>query len=191
MAIAENGTGGSLRNQDDQASDHDTINPPRLISQTSNSLPSTPRQHPRDYHLRTRTPSAEIALNGHASPRSVSAEQSRLLSMRPTNPACRFQSTQTSKRRIAYTIGDSPLLPPIEEPKRVLYLDEEQRLEAEVDRLYKELQPTEESQKNRLKVVEKLRRILKDEWPDKNFQVTVFGSSGNLLCTSKSDGMSD
>lgn len=41
----------------------------------------------------------------------------------------------------------------------------------------------------REQAVQKLKDILTAEWPDKNVNVSIFGSSGNLLFTNSSDGM--
>ena len=67
--------------------------------------------------------------------------------------------------------------------------DEEEKLSGDMRELYDRLLPTEESQKRRDDFVKKLENILHGEWPDNEFRVHVFGSSGNLLCTSESDGM--
>ncbi|KAL9048101.1 MAG: hypothetical protein Q9162_007857 [Coniocarpon cinnabarinum] len=64
---------------------------------------------------------------------------------------------------------------------------EEEGLNSSLRRLYDDLLPTPASQANRRKVEQKLRSMLREEWPDKNVEVSVFGSSGNLLYTNKSD----
>lgn len=88
-----------------------------------------------------------------------------------------------------YDIGDAPLEKPKEEPKKSLDPHEEKKLSGDMRELYDRLLPSEESDKRRLKFVEKLERILRQQWPDTEFTVHIFGSSGNLLCTSESDGM--
>ena len=87
-----------------------------------------------------------------------------------------------------YDIGDAPLEKPKEVPKKTLNPDEENKLSGDMRELYDRLLPSEESDKRRLKFVEKLDRILREQWPDTEFNVHIFGSSGNLLCTSESDG---
>jgi len=97
-------------------------------------------------------------------------------------------STQTSRRRIPYTIG-TDRLGKEEDVKMNLNADEEKRLSDDMHSLYDRLLPTQDSQQNRQLVVEKLQRILSEAWPGKSIQVAVFGSSGNMLFTSRSDGM--
>jgi DNA polymerase sigma len=87
-----------------------------------------------------------------------------------------------------YDIGDAPLEKPKEEPKKTLDPHEEKKLSGDMRELYDRLLPSEESDKRRVKFVEKLDRILRQQWPDTDFNVHIFGSSGNLLCTSESDG---
>jgi len=87
-----------------------------------------------------------------------------------------------------YDIGDAPLERPKEEPKKTLNPEEEKKLTGDMRALYDRLLPSLESDKRRLQFVEKLRRILRKEWPGVEFQVHMFGSSGNMLCTSESDG---
>jgi DNA polymerase sigma len=88
-----------------------------------------------------------------------------------------------------YDIGDAPLEKPKEEPKKTLDPHEEKKLSGDMRELYDRLVPSEESDKRRVKFVEKLERMLRQQWPDTEFNVHIFGSSGNLLCTSESDGM--
>lgn len=161
---------------------------PRLLTQQSSSVPSTPRQQPRDFafDVRSTPPGEGLARN---SPRSVASESNRSLpALRAVSPNCRYMSTQTSRRRIPYTIG-TDRLEKEEHVKANLDPDEEKRLSEDMHALYDRLLPTEDSQHKRLLVVEKLQGILTQAWPDKSIQVAVFGSSGNMLFTSRSDGM--
>jgi DNA polymerase sigma len=104
-------------------------------------------------------------------------------------PTCRFESYKAfSRRRIQYNIGDEPLGDPPIEPKNALDPHEEKKLTGDMRELYDRLLPTPESEKRRRQFVEKLEGILRKEWPGTEFKVHVFGSSGNLLCTSDSDG---
>jgi len=96
-------------------------------------------------------------------------------------------STQTSRRRIPYTIG-TDRLEKEDNVKRNLNADEEKRLSNDMHELYDRLLPTQDSQHNRQLIVEKLQRILSEAWPGKSIQVAIFGSSGNMLFTSRSDG---
>ncbi|KAL9078370.1 MAG: hypothetical protein Q9157_002695 [Trypethelium eluteriae] len=53
--------------------------------------------------------------------------------------------------------------------------------------LYDRLLPDDDSIQRRSKLVEKLETLLNDKWPGKDIKVHVFGSSGNMLCSSDSD----
>jgi len=97
-------------------------------------------------------------------------------------------STQTSRRRIPYSIGADPLEDEAQPPKATLKQDEEKKLSADLQLLYEHLLPTEDSQARREQAVQKLNDILTSEWPDKQIKVSMFGSSGNLLFTTSSDG---
>jgi DNA polymerase sigma len=87
-----------------------------------------------------------------------------------------------------YDIGDAPLDPPVTEPKQTLTPEEDQNLTKQIQTLYEKLLPTADSDDRRKKFIKKLERILKKEWPGIAFTVDVFGSSGNMLCTTDSDG---
>lgn len=77
-----------------------------------------------------------------------------------------------------------------EEPRKALSSDEEKALSGDLKRLYDDLLPSPASQENRTRIVQKLKDILQDEWPERRVEVSMFGSSGNLLYTNKSDGSS-
>jgi DNA polymerase sigma len=87
-----------------------------------------------------------------------------------------------------YDIGDEPLENPPSTPKESLDPEEDDKLSGDMRELYDRLLPSEDSEKRRILFVEKLERILHKEWPGNEFKVHVFGSSGNMLCTSDSDG---
>ncbi|KAF2763263.1 hypothetical protein EJ05DRAFT_32206 [Pseudovirgaria hyperparasitica] len=155
------------------------------VSQPSSSVPTTPFQHPR---ARSRSPSPRATLGGH-SPRSVTSETNGPLpSLRkPRASGCRYETGGvSSRRRIPYNIGDAPL-DKIENVKQHLSPDEDKKLTADMKELYDRLLPTQESERSRSKLVQKLEHILKTEWPAEDFKVHVFGSSGNMLYTSDSD----
>jgi len=164
---------------------------PLLNSQQSNSVPSTPRQHALDFQARARSPSPRKGVRaGSLSPRSVCSESNRALpSLKSVVPTCRYMSTQTSRRRIPYSIGADLLEDEAQPPKAELETEEDKKLSEEMQSLYEELLPTEDSQARREQAVQKLNDILQDEWPDKQIKVSMFGSSGNLLFTTSSDGM--
>lgn len=65
---------------------------------------------------------------------------------------------------------------------------EEKKLSGDMRELYDRLLPSKESDMQRSNFVQKLERILNEQWPGNDIKVHVFGSSGNLLCTSDSDG---
>jgi len=104
-------------------------------------------------------------------------------------PTCKYETSfQYGKRRIQYDIGDEPLAKAKEEPKVALEPHEEDKLSGDMRELYDRLLPSAESEQRRQGLIKKLDTILRSNWPDTEFKVHVFGSSGNMLCTSESDG---
>lgn len=94
------------------------------------------------------------------------------------------------RRRMPYTLGGD-LLP--EEKgvlKEQLGHEEEQSLTAAMMDIYDRLLPSAESDDRRQQLVRKLEKLFNDQWPGREIKVHVFGSSGNKLCSSDSDGMS-
>lgn len=162
---------------------------PTLNSHFSNSVPSTPHQHPRDTSFRTRTPSPTGDLGSH-SPRSVSSEANGpLTTLRKPRQPCKYETSAAfGRRRIQYNIGSDPLEEPKEKPKQHLSKEEDVALTDAMQDMYKWLLPSEESETRRRQLVAKIEGILQDEWPGESFKAHVFGSSGNMLCTSESDG---
>ena len=86
-----------------------------------------------------------------------------------------------------YALGGDPLekVPVV---KTHLSPHEEKKLSGDMRELYDRLLPSADSEQRRAKLLCKLERILHEEWPGRDIAVRVFGSSGNLLCTSDSDG---
>jgi hypothetical protein len=170
--------------------------PPRppLLSQQSNSVPSTPHQHAKEFHgSSSRSPSPNLGLGlGSHSPRSVKSEANGPLPSLPRilgRATCKYETMSTfSKRRMQYDIGDAPLEKPKEEPKKTLDPHEEKKLSGDMRELYDRLLPSKESDQKRMMFKEKLDTILHKEWPGNEFLVHIFGSSGNMLCTDESDG---
>ncbi|OCK77097.1 hypothetical protein K432DRAFT_418835 [Lepidopterella palustris CBS 459.81] len=160
---------------------------PSIVSHHSSSVPSTPHQYPREFASRSRSPSPNGGLGSH-SPRSVSSEANGLLpTLRKPRPGCKYETNVAfGKRRIPYTSSDT-LEKAKEEPKKALDSHEDEKLSGDIRELYDRLLPTPESEERRVKFVQKLEDILHSEWPGSEFKVHVFGSSGNLLCTSESD----
>lgn len=167
---------------------------PQLQTQHSNSVPSTPYQQPRDLRFHSRSPSPHRGL-GNQSPRSVASEavgpgQNGTQRVPPAAPTfCKFEAgAEFRKRRIPYIDGgDQELGPPAKEPKKSLEPEEESKLSGDMRELYDRLLPSDESEERRAALIKKLERIMREEWPDGNIEVAVFGSSGNLLSSDDSD----
>lgn len=169
----------------------DHMSRPGLHAQSSNSVPSTPFQKPRDLTRRfSRSPSPNRGLSNQ-SPRSVASEAvgNKATAHRGAPVVCKFETgDEIRKRRMPYIDGgDQELGPPKKEPKRTLTPNEQDKLSGDMRELYDRLLPSEESEDRRSKLVAKLDRILNEEWPDNDIRVNVFGSSGNLLSSTDSD----
>ena len=160
------------------------------LSQQSNSVPSTPHQHPRDFSFESREPSP-TAPQGH-SPRSAYSESNIVLPSvrRVPQGGCRFETAQAhTKRRMPYSIGSDRLEKQNAATiKSNLSEDEERTLSTDMRDLYDRLLPTQQSEARRKELITKLERLFNEEWPGHTIKVHVFGSSGNLLCTDESDG---
>jgi DNA polymerase sigma len=101
---------------------------------------------------------------------------------------CKYETNSAfGKRRIPYTSSDV-LEKAKEEPKKTLDPHEDEKLSGDMRELYDRLEPSQESTARRRQFVDKLQKILETEWPGNEFKVHVFGSSGNMLYTSDSDG---
>ncbi|THW28262.1 hypothetical protein D6D23_02123 [Aureobasidium pullulans] len=158
-------------------------------SQQSNSVPSTPHQHPRDLRFHSRSPSPSKTI-GHSSPHSsASGAVGTPAVPKPAQGICKFESgAEYRTRRIPYLDGgNEPLPPPTEEPKAALEAEQDVKLSGDMRELYDRLLPTDESEERRRKLVQKLEDILNGEWPGNEIRVNVFGSSGNLLSSNDSD----
>lgn len=100
-------------------------------------------------------------------------------------------STQVSRRRMPYSDeagGAGILAKPKQEPKKRLEQGQEARLTEDLYALYNALLPSSDNRARREMLLKNLREFIAEEWPDKDFKVHVFGSSGNLLYNDKSDG---
>lgn len=92
------------------------------------------------------------------------------------------------RRRMPYSLG-SDMLPDEPGPlKEKLEPEKEAKLSRDIKELYQKLLPSPESEERRVKFVRKLEKLLDTQWPGNEIKVNVFGSSGNKLCTSDSDG---
>ena len=166
---------------------------PSLTTHQSSSLPSTPYIHARDLPGPFRTPSP---VNKHAeatSPRTARSESDGTLRPPGRTPflaGCKYETGMAHfRRRIPYSIGGDKLESSPTKVLRKLEPAEEEKLSRDMQELYHKLLPSKESEDRRARFVAKLERILNDRWPGNKIKVHVFGSSGNLLCTSDSDGM--
>ena len=77
---------------------------------------------------------------------------------------------------------------PKEEPKKTLDPHEHNKLTGDMRELYDRLQPSGENTRKRDRFVQKVEHILETEFPGNLSKVHVFGSSGNMLYTTDSDG---
>ncbi|KAJ6257594.1 hypothetical protein Dda_7379 [Drechslerella dactyloides] len=149
----------------------------------SNSMPSTPR-HPRTRHDagKSRSPSpTPFTLD---SPRSAASDPSTHPVMRTR---CQYESGLVlQRRRIPYSIGSDPL-PDEKPPKDSLSKEDEDKLTADMEKLYGDLLPSDESNERRRKFLAKLEKLLNDEWPGHEIKVHPFGSTENKLCSTDSD----
>ena len=161
---------------------------PHLTAQTSSSVPSSPYQRPRKISFGDHSPSSDKATK-NASPDSEPEKRLRSASKVPTYAGCKFETGMAfSRRRIPYSIGGDQLERAKAPPKKYLNPSEEEKLSGDMRELYDRILPTRESESNRTKFIDKLERILNQQWPGNEIKVHVFGSSGNMLCTSDSDG---
>ncbi|KAI2611844.1 hypothetical protein GGR54DRAFT_341586 [Hypoxylon sp. NC1633] len=157
----------------------------------SNSVPSTPQQHARKFSFESRDPSPNA--NQSHSPRSAYSEASGTLpTLRPLPPrhgGCKYESgIKHTRRRIPYSIGTDWLeRPDLQKVQSKLSEDDERKLTTDMRELYDRLQPTDEVEKKRHILVDKLEKILNNAWPGHDIRVHLFGSSGNLLCSDDSD----
>lgn len=167
---------------------------PVLVNHHSSSLPSTPYQHPRKLSFTSRSPSPNKVNNSH-SPRSVrSGSESGLRSggKGPLLTGCKYETGMAhSRRRIPYSVGGDQLERAKTIPKKYLNPVEEKKLSGDMRELYDRILPLDESGERRARFKQKLERILNEQWPGNDIKVHIFGSSGNMLCSSDSDGQCD
>jgi DNA polymerase sigma len=106
----------------------------------------------------------------------------------PGTSRCKYETNAAfGRRRIPYVSSEVLERPP-EEPKKTLDPHEDEKLSGDMRELYDRLLPGADSTERRKAFVRKVENILHTEWPGNEFKVHVFGSSGNLLYTSESDG---
>lgn len=92
------------------------------------------------------------------------------------------------RRRMPYTLGGDLLPEEKGALQEQLGEEEEQKLTADMMEIYDRLLPSAESDDRRQHLVRKLERLFNDQWPGRDIKVHIFGSSGNKLCSSDSDG---
>lgn len=164
---------------------------PQLTNHHSNSVPSTPLAHSRKLSFGARTPSPENPTRNR-SPQSARSATENGLHMRgkaPSFTGCKYETGMAfSRRRIPYSIGGDQLERAKAMPKKFLTHEEEGKLSGDMGELYNQILPSKESDERRAGFVQKLEKILNHQWPGNDIKVYVFGSSGNMLCTSDSDG---
>lgn len=176
-------------NKRDEGIPYPRASRPSITSHHSNSVPSTPLQVARQYESRSRSPSPNGGLGSH-SPRSACSEANGTMpTLRPGRVyRCKFETNAAfGRRRIPYISSDI-LEKAKEEQKKTLNPQEDEKLSGDMRELYDRLLPTLENAKRRDEFVKKLQMILEKEFPGNEFKVHVFGSSGNMLYTSESDG---
>lgn len=93
------------------------------------------------------------------------------------------------RRRMPYTLGGDLLPEEKGALKEQLGPEEQKNLTADMMEIYDRLLPSAESDDRRQQLVRKLEKLFNDQWPGREIKVHVFGSSGNKLCSSDSDGM--
>ncbi|KAJ5146030.1 PAP/25A-associated [Penicillium bovifimosum] len=159
---------------------------PPLTTHQSNSLPSTPYQHARNFSFHSRSPSPA---RGSISPRSTHSEATHFpaLARKPLG-GCKYETAMAYfRRRIPYSLG-ADILPEEKGPlKEKLDPEEEKKLTADIMDLYDRLLPSAESDDRRRQLIRKLEKLFNDQWPGHNIKANIFGSSGNKLCSSDSD----
>lgn len=164
---------------------------PILVNHHSSSLPSTPYKQMRALSFSSRSPSP-VKADGQRSPRSARSESEsdvRLGGKGPLAVGCKFETGMAhSRRRIPYSLGGDQLERPKVMPKKYLTPVEEGKLSGDMRELYDRILPSKESDQRRAKFKQKLEHILNEQWPGNEIKVHVFGSSGNMLCSSDSDG---
>ena len=165
---------------------------PNLTTQQSNSLPSTPYVHARELSETYPVPSPISKAAEAVSPRSARSESDSTLRPPGRTPyltGCKHETGMAfSRRRIPYSLGGDKLEPSPRKVKKHLEASEEETLSGDMEELYGKILPSPESEDRRARFLVKLERILNDRWPGNNIKVHVFGSTGNLLYTSDSDG---
>lgn len=152
------------------------------------SEPATPFQRPQSRSEKRTSQSPEpSAKNG--SPLSLPTDKSQTPpASRKHYGGCKYETGMArARRRVPYSLGPEPLEKVKSNLKTRLSHEEDEKLTADMRKLYEALQPTSESEQRRSRFIEKLHKILRGRWPTSSINVNVFGSTGNNLGTSDSD----
>ena len=167
---------------------------PPLSSQQSSSLPSTPYQHARKLSDESRIPPPTQSEELQSPSRSAHSETDSSLRAPGRGTflsGCKYETGMAfSRRRIPYSEGGEKLDRASSMPKKYLDPNEEGKLSGDMRELYDRLLPSNESEERRTKFVHKVETLLNKQWPGNSIKVFVFGSSGNKLYTTDSDGQS-
>lgn len=154
-------------------------------STQSNSLPSTPNHNPSN--ALSRSPSPPCVLD---SPRSAASEPVTTVPFTKSQYGrCVYETALiNARRRMPYSLGIEKLgkEKPVQEK---LSPEQEKKLTKDMLDMFEGLKPNEESSERRRMFLDKLGRLLNDEWPGHDIQVHAFGSTENHLCMSDSDGI--
>ncbi|EXJ80380.1 hypothetical protein A1O1_08524 [Capronia coronata CBS 617.96] len=154
----------------------------------STSGPSTPFQRPQSYAEKGASPSPEPVVKS-ASPPSLPSDNGHTPSAaRKQYGGCKYETGMArARRRVPYSLGPDPLERVKSDLKTRLTHAEDEKLTADMEKLYEALQPTGESEERRSRFLDKLDKIFRSRWPTSSINVNVFGSTGNKLGTSDSD----
>ncbi|KAI5791848.1 hypothetical protein EDC01DRAFT_616114 [Geopyxis carbonaria] len=170
------GTRPSIKSHRSNQSNHST---------QSTSLPSTPNHLPR-INGASRSPSPPTCLLD--SPRSAASEPVTATPyQKPLNSGCRYETALVNaRRRMPYSLGFEKLNRESPKLDKLTRADEE-KLTQEMNDEFELLKPSAKSDARRRKFLEKLGRILNEEWPGYSTSVHAFGSTENHLCMEDSD----
>ncbi|KAL2401320.1 Poly(A) RNA polymerase cid13 [Exophiala dermatitidis] len=149
--------------------------------------PSSPDSQKPPSVEKSASPVTEAAKTG--SPLSDPTDKSRTSSVgRKQYGGCKYETGMArARRRVPYSLGPDPLEKVKSNLKTRLTHEEDEKLTADMQKLYETLQPTAESEQRRSQFINKLDKILRERWPASAINVNVFGSTGNNLGTSDSD----
>lgn len=166
-------------------------NPVSRVSPTTvkaRSVPSTPSQRPQSPPPPGNTSPVLSRTAAEGSPQTLRVGLSRTPPAYRRGMICKYETGMArARRRVPYTLGPDKLEPDEEGAARRLTSTMEKSLTEDGIKLYEDLLPTEESESRRLRLVQKVEKLLSERWPGQTMNVSVFGSTGNKLGTADSD----